>query len=451
MIKGGSQVQSSTCLNRLYSSELPRLRPVNEQPDRKPLSYDGRTALNGSQEGMRVCYVTNVGWPQGGAEKSIELLRETLVERGDTVCVVATDVGAAGRSDVFADALIPHISGGPLRRLRQYFFYRTAYRELRRLFKSFRPDIVHFHTVGELSPAALLSARDIPSVITVHGPEDFTLALNPWNLPASDYRNGTYRRSDLRVIGRLRSLYLGYIQRPAYLFALRRCDALVAPSAFMASVLERDIDAGRIVHINNGIDIPDAAHPPNEGRFLYVGRLVAYKGVDVLLRSFARARETHPGITLMIAGDGADRGALEVLTAQLGLSEDVTFLGAVAPKDVLQAYVNCDALVIPSVCPENLPTVAIEAMGVGRAIVASRIGGIPELVDDGVNGLLAEPYDEVALADSMVRLASQPDLCRRMGEAGRRGAAAYTTTTFVSNIRDLYDRTVTTAAARSAS
>jgi glycosyltransferase involved in cell wall biosynthesis len=392
-----------------------------------------------------------VGWPQGGAERSIELLRAALVQRGDVVCVVATDMGAADRTDVFADVLIPHISGSPLRRLQQYFFYRTAYRELRRLFKSFRPDIVHFHTVGELSPAAFFSAWGIPFVMTVHGPEDFTLALNPWDLPASDYRNGTYRRSDLRVIGRLRCLYLGFIQRPAYLFALRRCDALVAPSAFIARVLERDIDPGRIVQINNGIDLPDAARPPGNGRFLYVGRLVAFKGVDVLLRTFARARELRPGITLTIAGDGAERDALEALAAQLGLAADVTFLGHIGPNDVLRAFVNCDALVIPSVCPENLPTVAIEAMGVGRAILASRIGGIPELVADGVNGLLTDPFDEAALADGMVRLASQPDLCRHMGEAGRRRAAAYTATTFVSNILTLYDRTVSTATAGSTS
>jgi len=360
--------------------------------------------------------------------------------------VVATDKDAASRSDVFADVLIPHISGRPVRRLRQYFFYRTAYRELRRLFKLFRPDIVHLHTMGELSPAALFAVWDIPFVITVHGPEEFTRALIPWILPASDYRNATYRRSDLRVIGRLRSLYLRVIQRPAYLLALRRCGALVAPSAFIARVLEKDVDPGRIIQIDNGIDVPDAAcPPPGRGRFCFVGRLEAVKGVDVLLRAFARAREQCPGMTLTIAGEGAERATLEALAAQLGLAGDVTFLGRVEPNEVVCALVHSDALVIPSVWPEAFGLVIIEAMGVGRAILGSRVGAIPELVADGVSGLITDPYDEGALANGMVRLASQPDLCRQMGEAGRRNAAAYTASAFVSNILALYNRTVRTA------
>jgi glycosyltransferase involved in cell wall biosynthesis len=392
-----------------------------------------------------------VGWPLGGAERSVELLRAALVQRGHLVCVVATDIYAAERSDVFADVLIPHISGGPLRRLRQHFFYHTAYQELRRLFKSFRPDIVHFHTVTELSPAALFAAWGIPFVMTVHGPEDFTLALYPWGLPASDYRNGTYRPSDLRVIGRLRCLYLRVIQRPAYQFALRRCAAVVAPSGFFARILERDVDPGRIVRIDNGIDLPDAARPPGGGRFLFVGRLEAYKGVDVLLRAFARAREQRPGMMLTIAGDGAERDALEALASEVDLSGAVTFLGRIGPNDVVRALIDCDGLVIPSIVPENRTTVALEAMGVGRAMLGSRVGGIPELITDGVNGFLTDPYDEGALADGMVRLASQPDLCRHMGEASRRRATAYTGAAFVSNILALYDRTVRAAAGRSTS
>jgi glycosyltransferase involved in cell wall biosynthesis len=426
-------------------------RAHGEQADGAPHSAGGRTAASGFARGMRICYVTNIGWPQGGAERSIELLRASLAQRGDAVYVVATDIGASERSDVFADLMIPHISGGPIRRLRRYLFYYTAFRELRQVFGWYRPDIVHFHTVSELSPAAILSAWGRRFIMTVHGPEDFTYALNPWNLPASDYRNGTYRRADLRITGRLRCIYLGYLQRPAYLLALSRCAALIAPSAFMARVLGRDIDAERIVHIPNGIDLPDPAPPPNRGKFLYVGRLVAYKGVDVLLRGFAQARDLCRGITLTIAGDGPERSALEALAARLGVSADVTFLGGITADGVVRAFLDCDALVLPSVCPENLPTVAIEAMGVGRAVLASNIGGIPELVEDGINGYLFEPYDHAALAHGMARLASHPEVCRRMGEAGRDKAAAYTCDTFVSATLALYDRTAVAEAARSVS
>ena len=394
---------------------------------------------------MRVCYVSNLGWPAGGAETSIELLRAELAQRGHQVRTVTTDMGAAGRSDVFADALIPHITGGPLRRLRHYFFDPTAYRYLRRFFQSFRPDIVHFHTIGELSPAALLAARGIPFVMTVHGPEDFTQALIPWHLPPSDYRNGTYRRHDLRHVGRLRALYLWCLQRPAYLFGLRRCGALIAPSGFIARVLADDVDPRRVVQIDNGIDLPDPAPPPGKGRFLFLGRLEAVKGVGVLLRAFAHARDRCPGITLVIAGGGPQREALEALSVELGIGKDVTFLGRVGRDDVVRALADCDALVVPSVWPEAFGLVVVEAMGVGRAVLGCRVGAIPDLVADGVSGLIVEPDDEHALADGLVRLASQPDLCRDMGEAGRRGAMAYTANDFVNNTLALYDKALATA------
>ena len=288
-------------------------------------------ALGQKEDGLRICHVNDMGWQAGGAERSIQTLRRALTERGHVVQVIATDKDAVKRTDMFADVLIPHISGGPVQRFLRYSLYRNAFRELQRIFKSFRPDIVHFHTIGELSPAALFAAWGLPFVMTVHGPEDFTLGLIPWHLPPSDYRNGTYQRSDLRFIGRLRCLYLRLIQRPAYLFALRRCSALIAPSNFLAQVLEGDVDPQRVVQMYNGIDLPAASRPPGRGRFLFAGRLEAVKGVDVLLRAFALARQECPGVTLTIAGDGGQRDALQALAAELDVLGDVTFLGRIGP------------------------------------------------------------------------------------------------------------------------
>jgi glycosyltransferase involved in cell wall biosynthesis len=278
----------------------------------------------------------------------------------------------------------------------------------------------------------------------VHGPEEFTRALIPWLLPASDYRNASYRRADLRFIGRLRCLYLLALQRPVYLMALRRCGALVAPSAFIANVLAKDVDPEDIVQIDNGVDIPDVAGPPppGEGRFVFVGRLEAVKGVDVLIRAFAVAHREYPQMTLTIAGDGPERASLEALVAQCGVARNVVFLGRITPTEVVRTLVDSDALVIPSVWPEAFGLVIVEAMGVGRAVLASRVGAVPEIVEHGVSGLISEPYDEAALAADMVRLASQPDLCRRLGQAGRDRASLYTAGIFADRVLDLYSQTV---------
>lgn len=393
---------------------------------------------------MRVCLVTDIGWPAGGAEKSVVLLRDNLTRLGHSVRIISTDKLAEGRSDVFADTLIPHIGGSSLQRLARYFFYRRAFRILKASFREFEPDVIHFHTVGELSPSSLYAAGRIPFLMTVHGPEDFTLALLPWHLPASDYRNGSYRRVDLRMIGRLRYLYLRALQRPNYLFGLRPCRSLIAPSAFIADALLEDAASGQIIQLYNGIELPPVAPQPTNGRFLFVGRLEAVKGVDILLRAIARARtmaeepDTAPDIGLDVIGDGTQRPALEALADDLELSGCVKFRGWQPQEDVISAMAASAVLVIPSVWPENLPTVALEALGIGRAIVGSRVGGIPELVMDGITGYLVDPYDINGLADRILALARDPALCASMGRAARHSADKFDAAAFVESVAAIY-------------
>ena len=391
---------------------------------------------------MRIVEVIDVGWLAGGAERSAQLLRDALVEQGHEVLVLATDKNAVGR-DVFADVLVPAIAGGPARRLTRYAFYGRAYTALRRTVRTFHPDVIHFHTVGELSPSVLLAAHGVPYVVTVHGPEDFTLALLPWQLPASDYKNHTYQWSDITLVGRLRYAYLRFFQRPLYLIALRGCAGFVAPSRFMAHALTDEAAPGLIEQIYNGIDLPGKRPLTEDRRLLFVGRLEAVKGVDVLLRAFARVRRAHPDAELVIIGDGERRDDLEQLADDLGTTDAVRFCGWTGEAEVRSALATSTALVIPSVWPENLPTVALEAMGVGRAIVASRVGGMPELVEDGRTGLLTKPYDVGELASALDTLLGNPALARRMGEAAHSQSELFSISRFIPTVVDLYERVST--------
>lgn len=388
---------------------------------------------------MRIIEVIDIGWLAGGAERNALLLRDALVEQGHEVLVFATDKNAEGR-DVFADVLVPAIAGGATRRLTRYAFYGRAYTALRSTVRTFRPDVIHFHTVGELSPSVLLAAHGVPYVVTVHGPEDFTLALLPWQLPASDYKNHSYQWSDITLLGRLRYGYLRFLQRPLYLLALRRCSGFVAPSRFMAHALTEEAPVALIEQIYNGIELPEQRPVTARRRLLFVGRLEAVKGVDVLLRAFARTRRTHPDAELVIIGDGECRGDLEQLADDLGTTGAVSFCGWTGQADVRSALADSTALVIPSVWPENLPTVALEAMGVGRAIVASRVGGMPELVAEGRTGLLTKPYDVGDLAHALDTLLDDPDLARRMGEAAHGQSEVFSVGRFVPTVVDLYER-----------
>jgi glycosyltransferase involved in cell wall biosynthesis len=188
---------------------------------------------------------------------------------------------------------------------------------------------------------------------------------------------------------------------------------------YLAEVEGFDESAFEIVHY--GIAGRDGVEPytGTEPRLLCVGRLIPVKGHLVLLRALAQARGRAPGLVLDIAGQGPLQPALKAYAGELGLSDAVRFLGFVSP--IQSAIENAAAVVVPSL-GEGFGMVALEAMERGRAVVASDVGGLPEIVADWETGLVVPAGDAEALADAMVALASDLPRAAAMGEAGRRRA-----------------------------
>jgi colanic acid/amylovoran biosynthesis glycosyltransferase len=159
-------------------------------------------------------------------------------------------------------------------------------------------------------------------------------------------------------------------------------------------------------------------HSGQGSRLLFVGRLDFVKGLPILLEAFAALVKMRPGIYLDIVGDGPQRTELSTLTEQLGLSSAVSFHGYLSQRLTRRRLVECDVVVMSSFY-EGIPVVLIEAMASGIPVVAPRITGIPELVEDGVSGFLTACGDVNALADRIGRLLDSGDLRQRFGEAGR--------------------------------
>lgn len=157
-------------------------------------------------------------------------------------------------------------------------------------------------------------------------------------------------------------------------------------------------------------------------RVLTVGRLAGVKGQAVLLEALAQLAARGRRVELTVAGDGPERERLERRAAELGVADRVEFLGSVGQDRVADLYAQADVFCTSSFA-EGVPTVLMEAMASGLPTVATRIMGIPELVEDGATGLLVPPGRADALADALERLADDPELARRMGEAGRRRVA----------------------------
>ncbi len=137
----------------------------------------------------------------------------------------------------------------------------------------------------------------------------------------------------------------------------------------------------------------------------------------MLLRAFARVVEKEPDLTLTLVGDGPLRKGHETLAQELGLNGSISFLGWKDRAEVGDLLRQCDLFVLPS-RSEPFGIVIIEAMACGKPVVASAVGGIPEIIQQGENGILVEPDDPAALADAIIRVLEDEGLRSRIGRNG---------------------------------
>jgi glycosyltransferase involved in cell wall biosynthesis len=419
---------------------------------------------------MRILQIVNIGFEAGGAEKSVRLIARGLSDRGHHVRVLATDLLSADQR-VFADELVPAISGNAAQRLARKFWYQRAYRQVGTAVRDFRPDCVHLHTIGEFSPSVLAATASCRRVLTVHGPEDWTGSLLRWNLAGA-------AAGRLSAADRARYAYLRFLQRPAYLPRLRRVDRVLAPSRYFADAVRADVGSVPVHVVPNGIESTVEARPLREfGHVVFVGRLERVKGVEVLLRAFRElagagvlgagvlgtgglgagglgasgASEPvtagHPGsgpnrgpgphLRLTVVGDGTDRARLAESAADLVAAGSVVFRGWLPQEEVRDCLEDASVVVLPSLWPENFPTVALEALQMGRPLIASRVGGLPELVGDD-NGALVPAGDVPALAAALDGLLDHPEALRAKAAASAVRAARYGVAEFLDALEHHY-------------
>ncbi len=213
---------------------------------------------------------------------------------------------------------------------------------------------------------------------------------------------------------------------PRILQALRRATRVVAITDDIAQEARREllIPGERIVRLPNGVDLrrfrPRPGGTVADLRVVFVGRLSAQKRVDVLLEAFARLPQDDVG--LLLVGDGPARASLEAQARALGIAGRVQFRGLVS--DPLPELRNARVFVLPSIA-EGASNALLEALATGVPCVATRLPGTAELVRDGEHALLVPPADVEALSAALARVLGDPDLARRLSEAGRQRAAEF--------------------------
>jgi len=345
---------------------------------------------------MRVLFWSDLFWPYiGGAEIVAAQLLPALTERGYDFLVVTSH----GYFDLPDEA---RYRGVPVYR----FPFRMALaagnldqfaetrRRLAALTRAFAPELIHINGLGPslLFHLGTADSHAAPLLVTLHSARPKTAAGQDTLFS--------------RILGA--ADWITCVSR-ATLRETRQLAPTISPHSSL---------------IHNALEVPPVSPRPlpiESPRLLCLGRLVHNKGFDVALTALALIVDRLPNVHLVIAGDGPEWPALEQQAAELGLSKVVTFIGSVPPDGVPELINSATVVVIPS-RREGFGLVALEAALMARPVVASRVGGLPEVVMDQRTGLLIEQDDSDGLAAAISLLLEDPGVAARMGQAARRHA-----------------------------
>lgn len=341
----------------------------------------------------------------------------------------------------------PRLGGGGLGDALSLIWNREAARSLERLIARTRPTVVHLHNIyHHLSPSILpvLRRHRLPVVMTLH---DLRLLCPAIHMLRNGEvcercRGGRFHQAVLgRCVKDSRAASLLAAVETAHQRGRRLYEdgvrVFLCPSRFyLEKYAQWGFPREKLRHLPNFVDLdqwhPDRMPPvPARDAYLYFGRISREKGLRFALeaqqlweRGFADGTIDQPPLEFLIAGSGPCDGNVRAKAAQLGL-KTVRILGPLDPDTLRGAMARARFSVLPSVWYENGPMAALESLAAGLPLVGSAIGGIPEMIDDGVTGIVVPPGDPSALLSGLLRARALPDsagaACRRWAEqhAGR--------------------------------
>lgn len=403
---------------------------------------------------MRILLLSDLYPPIiGGLERHVQTLARSLAGRGHEVTVATLWHEGLAEHEVIDGVAIHRVRGliqrfegafdDPARRYAPPVPDPAVVRALRRIVRHARPDIVHAHNWMIHSYLPLKRASGARLILSMH---DYSLVCAKKNLMYRDaICSGPAPAKCLRCAGNhygtLKGAVIATANAGMTLLERRLVDLFVPVSQSVADgnhLVAQGLPYEVIPNfVPDDVALADPDRHPIRAQLpadylLFVGALGRHKGIDVLLEAHASLADAPP--LVLLGATWPDTPSTD--GANVHVIHDV-------PHDaVMAAMAGSLALLIPSVYADACPTVAMEAMATRRPVIASRIGGLPDLVDDGETGFLVPARDVPALASAMARIAGDPDLRRRMGDAATEKVKGYVVSAVVERLEAAYERTI---------
>jgi len=403
---------------------------------------------------VNILHINDYAYLIGGAETYLAALINSQREGGNHVALLASDSRGGGTFELFpeergffeSNLFIAQGTSSSSQAIRAglQLINISAYKAARKVIREFHPDVVHVHMyLGQLSPAVLrpFIESGIPLIHTSHA---YRIAcpkgdrLLPGNIFCEKHVGiACIKNCSTISYAHMRIREMVH-QKPQNVFS-----QVISPGMAMKRILEME-GFPRVIYLPHGSNFRrrEFVSDRNQAKsVLYVGRLAYNKGVDHLIRAFRLVLEKHPLARLLIAGDGPARSELQGLAAEVLPRGAYEFYGTVDSEGVRNLQDQARLQCVPSVCPENSPIVIYEALTAGIPVVASKIGGIPDLVRNEIDGLLVAPANNLELAEAILELFDDTK-CLSYSRAAYERARDFSMEKHIEAIHNIYHQAI---------
>ena len=400
---------------------------------------------------MRVLLVNKFHWNKGGSEKYYFELGELLKQHGHEVAYFSMEDEKNIKTEN-KEYFVPKFDLNNSSKLKalDVIYNKENERIMEKALDEFKPDVVHLNNFQRQLSASIIKPikkRNIPIVFTAHDVQAICPAItmmdndkNPCelcmkgryiNCIKKSCNKGSKLKSALGAIE-------GYYYRNHKIYT-DKIDYIITPSEFYRTkFIEDGINPNKIQAIHNSIEMNDYnVETQDDGYALYFGRLSKEKGILNLINAFAKCNKGN----LYIAGEGPEKENIEKIIKENNLEDRVKLLGFLDKEQMTDVTRKCKFVVVPSIWYENCPYSVLETLTIGKPIIGSNMGGIPELVIDNENGFIYNTIEE--LTEKMNLLFENEDLVKQFSKKSKELAKQnYDREVYYNKLKQIYDKVI---------